>query len=136
MGRGSKRRVLVLDADMVPALTICRSLSRRGCIVDTAGHVDNPITGHSNRVDSVFLYPDPLSAEGDFLQWLVQHTQDQEYDLVIPVTERSLVPLSNHRELFGHVRIAMPSAASLELALDKEQTMALAEQVECPYRVA
>ena len=122
----------MLDADMVPALTISRSLSRRGCIVDTASSVARPITGYSNSIESVFLYPDPLSAEDDFLQWLVRHTKELDYDLVIPVTERSLVPISSHRDLFGHVRIAMSSAASLELVLDKEQTMALAERVGVP----
>lgn len=132
MNSVQKKRILVLDADMVPALTISRSLSRRGCLVDTASHIDKPITGYSNRVGQVYIYPDPLSAEGDFLQWLDAHTKSEKYDLVIPVTERSLVPISKHRDLFGHVNVAMSSAASLELVLDKEQTILLAERVDVP----
>jgi protein-tyrosine-phosphatase/predicted ATP-grasp superfamily ATP-dependent carboligase len=124
--------VLVLDADMVPALTISRSLARKNCVIDVAASSKTPIASYSNRVDTSYLYPDPLSLETEFLQWVIKQTRDVSYDLVIPVTERSLVPISNNRALFEHVRIAMPSRESLELALDKEQTMALAERVDVP----
>lgn len=127
-----RKRVLVLDADMVSALTISRSLARKDCVIDVAASSKGPIASYSNRVDNTYLYPDPLSREADFLHWVANQTREVSYDLVIPVTERSLVPISNNRQLFDHVRIAMPSRESLELALDKEQTMALARQVDVP----
>ncbi len=117
---------------MVPALTIARSLARRGCDIATAGHEQRPICGRSRYVRAVFVYPDPLADEEGFLRWLAEHCAQRHYDLVIPVTERSLVPISKARERFEHVHIAMPAAESLELALDKEQTMALASRVGVP----
>ena len=123
------RRVLVLDADMVPALTIARSLRQRDCRVDVASHVEWPITRHSRCVEDCFQYPDPLADTPGFLRFLAEHCRRVSYDLVIPVTERSLVPISNERECFEHVRVAMPSRDSLELVLDKDQTMALAQSL-------
>jgi protein-tyrosine-phosphatase/predicted ATP-grasp superfamily ATP-dependent carboligase len=125
-------RVLVLDADMVPALTISRSLSRRHCLIDLAGHTPRPLSSFSNTVNSFIQYPDPLSATDQFVEWLSEFGSRKDYDLVIPVTERTLVPISGGRDRLQHVKIAMPAAHSLEVALDKSRTLALAERLGVP----
>lgn len=130
--RENKPRVLVLDADMVPALTISRSLSRRRCVVDTASHTPSPLSRYSSCVRDVYQYPDPLSAPDAFVEWLLEHTRTHQYDLVVPVTERTMVALSQRRERLSSVKIAMPAARSLEIALDKSQTLALADRVDVP----
>ena len=132
MKRESKPRVLVLDADLVPCLTIARSLSARHCIVDTASHTLRPLSRYSNAVNAIFQYPDPLAAPEAFVDWLIEHVLTEHYDLVIPVTERTLVVLSDRRERLTHINIAMPAAPSLEVALDKAQTLALADSVGVP----
>ena len=132
MEQKQKPRVLVLDADMVPALTISRSLSHRNCVVDVASDTINPLIRYSNSVNAVFQYPDPLAVPELFVQWLLEHTRNTYYDLVIPVTERSLVALSEHRGLLSHIRLAMPGPACLEVALDKAKTLALAAEIGVP----
>jgi len=127
-----KPRILVLDADMVPALTISRSISQRRCVVDVASHTARPLSSYSNTVNSNFRYPDPLSAPEAFVTWLIEHVSTRHYDLVIPVTERTLVALSRYRDRLQHVKIAMPTAQSLEVALDKSQTLTLADRVGVP----
>ena len=128
-------RVLVLDADMVPSLTISRSLSRRGCVVDIACHTLRPLGSYSRSIRSSLQYPDPLSRTDDLVEWLSQHASREHYDLVIPVTERTLVPLSRSRDRLKDVRIAMPAMRSLEVALDKSQTLELAQKVGVPSPV-
>lgn len=132
MEQKQKPRVLVLDADMVPALTISRSLSRRSCVVDVASDTINPLIGYSNSVNAVFQYPDPLAVPDMFVAWLLEHAQNTHYDLVIPVTERTLVALSDRREQLSHIRLAMPGPACLEVALDKAKTLALAAAIGVP----
>jgi protein-tyrosine-phosphatase/predicted ATP-grasp superfamily ATP-dependent carboligase len=127
-----KLKVLVLDADMIPSLTIARSLARRQCDIDVASHLVKPLTSYSNTVRTHFQYPDPLVSGDAFVEWLLSHLDAHHYDLVIPVTERLLVPLSRNRDRLQHVKIAMPDAQSLELVLDKSQTLALAEKVGVP----
>ncbi len=132
MKREHKPRVLVLDADLVPCLTISRSLFRRGCLVDAASHTLRPLSRYSNAVNAIFQYPDPLAVPDAFVDWLLEHLRTTAYDLVIPVTERTLVVLSDRRERLSHINIAMPEAASLEVALDKAQTLELADRVGVP----
>lgn len=131
--KGQKKpRVLVLDADMVPSLTISRSLAHRGCRVAVASHTPKPLSSYSNAVRAVFQYPDPLALPEEFVEWMLEHTSGDRYDLVIPVTERTLVALSDRRDRLSHIRIAMPRLDSLEVALDKAQTLELADSVEVP----
>ncbi len=125
-------RVLVLDADMVPALTISRSLARHGAHVDVGSHTERPLASYSRSVDKTWSYPNPLVATDDFVAWLARHTTEHAYDLVIPVTERTLVPLSTRREELGALRVAMPDQDSLDIVLDKARTMALAESLGVP----
>ena len=123
-------RILVLDADLVPALTVVRSLVKQGYLVDIASAVEAPIASYSRRVADKWRYPDPLAGEAPFLTWLEAQLAARHYDLVIPVTERTLVPLSAHRHRFGATRIAMPDARSLNQVLDKAETCRLAESLD------
>lgn len=132
MKRKGGPRVLVLDGDMVPALTISRALSRRGCQVVTASHIDKPLAGYSRAVSCHWRYPDPLSAAQAFVRWLAEHARETAYDLVVPVTERTLVPICRLRDSLGHVHIAMPDPDSLEVVLDKSRTLALARDLGVP----
>ena len=132
MNANDKPRVLVLDADMIPCMTVARSLAKKGCLVDIAGHTEAPISGYSRSVNQCFVYPDPLSDTEAYLDWFEQQTRSVSYDLAIPVTERTMSAISPHRERFSHVKIAMPSMQSLEQVIDKSKTMALAREVGVP----
>lgn len=119
-------RILVLDADLVPALTVTRSLVRRHYLVDVASSGSAPIACYSRGVAGCWQYPDPLQDEALFLNWLEKHLAIWRYDLIIPVTERTLVPISTHRQRFSDTRIAMAAAESLNRVLDKVKTFELA----------
>ena len=125
-------RILVLDADQVPALTIARS-PRQASV--PRGRCQRLRLAHRRFFEYClrkFRYPDPLLAEEAFVRWLADHQALQTHDLVIPVTERSLVPLSKHRDRLHGVRIAMAETASLDQVLDKATTFALAERLGVP----
>ena len=127
-----KQKILVLDGDMVPSLTICRSLHRRHCEVYLASHTDKPLASYSSTVRAHFRYPDPLGSPDRFVEWLLGHVTAHHYDLVIPLTERIIVPILRARDRFGQVKIAMPATRSLEIALDKSRTLELAQKVGVP----
>jgi len=122
-------RTLVLDADLAPALSIVRSLVKQHHLVDVASSVNAPIASFSKGVAACLKYPNPLSSEELFLAWLEQHLAAVHYDLIIPVTERTLVPLSAHRQRFANAKIAMADVDSLNRVLDKAETFRLAESL-------
>jgi predicted ATP-grasp superfamily ATP-dependent carboligase/protein-tyrosine-phosphatase len=127
-----QQSVLVLDGDMVSALTIARSLFRQGIRVDIASQQQGVVAAYSRAVSSCHCYPDPLTQEDSFLAWLEQHLAAQYYDLVIPVTERTLVPISHNRARFADYTIAMAEQSGLEVVLDKARTVSLANELGIP----
>ena len=129
-GRGDA--VLVLDGDMVPALTIARSLGRLGLRIVVAAHEAKPLAGYSRHVERTLTYPDPLTEEQAFLGWCKQVIAEQDYDLIVPVTERTVVPMAALASLPGGDRIAVAAAESLNIALDKNKTIQLAKQLGIP----
>lgn len=124
--------VLVLDADLPPALTIARSLHRKGVLVEIASHESKPIAGYSNTIVKRLRYPDPLEHEFDFIEWVAERLADPRYDLVIPVTERTVTPLLKHRSGLADARLAMAGSDGLAVVLDKSRTVALAEKLSIP----
>jgi len=128
----SPQRVLVLDADLAPALAIARSLHRYGLTVDVASATEQPIAGYSRAAHTSFRYPDPLTDEPNFIGWLSDHIAETPYALVIPVTERTVVPIANHRARFGTTQLAIASDTALAAALDKSRTLDLARELGIP----
>lgn len=122
-------RILVLDADLVPALTVVRSLVRQNYLVDVASAVTSPIASFSKWIENCWQYPHPLQGEEPFLAWLEAHLAYKHYDLVIPVTERTLVPISAQRQRFSNTRLAVADEESLNRVLDKAETFRLAESL-------
>lgn len=116
--------VLILDADQPSALAIVRSLARRGIAVHVASDAPNPLAAHSRHVQGLLQYPDPLREEAAFIRWMADCTH--RFGLIIPVTERTVVPLLRHRQQLDDSRIAIAPSAALEQALDKDRTVALA----------
>jgi len=126
-----KYKALILDADFAAALTILRSLSRQNIECDVASAVSAPICLHSRYVKQYFQYPDPLVDTEAFIQFICQLIQDKNYDLVIPVTERSLIPLSESPFLDAwRNRLAIADPNSLVQVLDKAKTLTLARSLD------
>jgi protein-tyrosine-phosphatase/predicted ATP-grasp superfamily ATP-dependent carboligase len=127
-----KKKVLVLDGDMTPALTVARSLARAGLHVDIASHIDKPLAGYSRHTRLQLGYPNPLESPQLFIDWLKAHAANDTYELVIPVTERTAVPIHRQRDQISDINVALPEHDSLEVALDKAKTVELALQLGIP----
>lgn len=128
----SPARVLVLDGDMTPALTVVRSLAQAGRQVDVASAELNPIAGYSRHARQRLHYPDPLRQATEFIDWLRAVQSQHAYQLIVPVTERSVMPMFEHRAQLTDLPLALPDNASLGVALDKHQTLALARKLDIP----
>jgi len=132
LGRSSEEvcDLLVLDADMSHTLAVVRSLARGPYQVDVAAHLERPITGRSRHVRNVLTYPDPMTDESAFVAWLGGIAA--KYRLVIPVTERSVLPIARSRAKFDPSRLALPPDTALAVALDKTRTFGLAASLGVP----
>jgi predicted ATP-grasp superfamily ATP-dependent carboligase len=75
-------------------------------------------------------YPVSTSEPAQFVDSILEFVRAQQIDLVIPVTDWTLGPLSAERERFSPLcRLAMPSHAAVEFASDKFRTIQLAQEI-------
>jgi protein-tyrosine-phosphatase/carbamoylphosphate synthase large subunit len=124
--------VLVLDGDQPSALAIVRALGRHGITVHVASSVGSPLAGYSRHAVAVARYPDPLRDSDGFTEWLRARQKSRPDELIIPVTERTVVPLMRQRHSLDDSCIAMASSAALEQVLVKDRTVLLAESLGVP----
>lgn len=123
---------LVLDGDQSSALAIVRSLGRLGVAITVGSSVEQPLAGYSRHAGVQLRYPDPLREEQAFIAWLVHRQGERPDELVIPVTERTVVPILRHRTLLDDRRIAIAPSEALEQVLDKDRTLQLAKSLGIP----
>ena len=131
---GRVSSLLILDGHSTAALAVLQSLGRLGryhCWV-AAGAKDT-LVSRSRYAHAVATYPNPMADKTAFQRWIVEFQEKNRFDLIIPTTEASLIPLHEIRgapELIGV--LAIPPAAAVETAFDKERLRSLAESLGVP----
>jgi protein-tyrosine-phosphatase len=124
--------VLVLDGHSRAALETLQSLGRAGLEIDIACESEDCLAFHSRYAARKLRQPqqNPLA---DFHAWLRAQDWKRNYELIVPATEASLLGLRALAEDDPLRRKALlPGNQSLDLALDKEKTWALARDLSVP----
>jgi predicted ATP-grasp superfamily ATP-dependent carboligase len=126
-------RVLVTDAGRGSAISIIRSLGRAGHQV-VAADSDRDSPGFASRHTSAsVVYPSPRRAPAETADALLRAAVEHGVDLIVPVTDDVLLPLSASRERFeAACAVAMADAEALQATQDKQATMELARRLDVP----
>jgi predicted ATP-grasp superfamily ATP-dependent carboligase/protein-tyrosine-phosphatase len=128
-----KKNVLVLDGEQFSSLSIVRSLGSKGLNVTVGASNDDAICKHSKYTNSFFQYPDPLVDIDEFYQYILEKITDGNFELLIPVTEHTTIPLAKIREKIEvHTVLALPSDEALENVTNKSKTFEIAESIGVP----
>lgn len=124
-------RILVLDGHSAAALAVTRSAALAGHWVAVGGNRGLFAAAKLSRYCSARIdYPVSTDDPEGFVNSIIEFAQAQSIDLVIPVTDWTLGPLSLQRDRFaGICRITMPSQTALDLVSDKYRTIKLAESL-------
>ncbi len=124
-------RILVLDGHSAAALAVTRSAGRAGHWVAVGANQGIFAAAQLSRYCSTaFNYPVSTNAAAAFVGSILEFVRAHAVDLIIPVTDWTLGPLSAQREKFSGVcRIAMPSPDAIEFVSDKYRTIQLAEKI-------
>ncbi|HSM86578.1 MAG TPA: hypothetical protein VLT16_10525, partial [Candidatus Limnocylindrales bacterium] len=124
--------VLVLDGHSRAALETLQSLGRAGLVVDIAAQSPDCIAMRSRYAASRLQQP-AIDQPGEFLSWLVQQDAARSYELIVPATESSLLMF---RTLDAadplRTKAVLPDNAALDVALDKQKTWSLANELGVP----
>ena len=124
-------RVLVTDAGRGSAIAVIRSLGRRGLHV-VAGDADPRSAGFRSRYAAArVVYPSPKESPPEAVAALAAAAREHEIDLIVPVTDELALPLSRARASLP-CAVAVPEQAALDVAANKERTLALARELGIP----
>lgn len=121
-------RVLVLDGNENQAVACARSLSRAGHQVSVGADTTWSKAGWSRSCRSTFVYPAPQQDADAFAVRIAEEATREPGTLVLPVTERTTLPLSARRDLLvaAGARIVLPPHETVLRAFDKQETVRLA----------
>lgn len=122
------RNVLVLDANQRSALSIIRSLGRRGLSIVAGDHVANPIGSASRYATASVNYPDPANQPAQFIAQIVEISNRLSVDTIIPATDLTTMLLVSQSNLSKSFHLAAPTAASYESLTDKARLVDLARE--------
>lgn len=125
-------RVLILDANQRSALAATRSLGRRGLFVVAADEADPTLAGVSRFCGARGRYPSPTTHPVAFLDSVSAQCADFKIDLLLPMTDRTVPLILQHRDRFPGVRIPFASHASYEAVSDKWKLFQFAERLGIP----
>lgn len=125
--------VLVLGDNDLAGLATVRSLGRAGHAVSLVAFEPSPITCRSRYVRKVHRLGHPLEAPGPFIGGLLGLLTRRHFDLVLPTSDKVLVPLMPWRaELEKLTRLAAPDSTGFHKTHRKDETVLLARRLGVP----
>lgn len=124
-------RILVLDGHSAAALPVTRSAGRAGHWVAVGANRGAFAAAKRSRYCRTVLdYPVSTSEPQAFVQSIFEFVRANQIDLIVPLTDWTLGPISAEHERFSGVcHLAMPSHSAIEFASDKFRTIELAQEI-------
>lgn len=124
-------RVLILDGNENHAVAAVRSLAAAGHEVIVGAESSWSKAGWSRGAKGTFRYPAPQTAVDLFLKRLVDEIKRAPGTLLLPMTERTTLPVSARRReiLEAGGKLVLPPHETVLRAFDKRQTTALAQSL-------
>jgi len=120
-------RILVTDAEQRSALAIVRALGRADHHVVVCSAVTRPLAAASRHAAAAALVADPLSAERQFVDDVAALVRKHRIDVLLPVTEPSLLAVLAARDRFPDVTIPFPPLDVFRTVCDKMHVLREAE---------
>src|SRR3990172_4931107 len=132
-GNGHRPSVLITDAGRGNAISFIRSLGRKGWRVIAGDSNPNSLGFRSRYTEERVVYPASDRSPRVFAETLLEEVRVRHVDLVIPITDAAILPLSERRSDFeGVCKLAVPDAAALDVVTNKLKTVELAQRLGVP----
>ncbi|MGQ0704457.1 MAG: carboxylate--amine ligase [Gemmatimonadales bacterium] len=121
--------ILVLDGEQRAALAVTRSLGRQGYPVHVGSSLPRPMAGGSRYCTSETLLPDPATETAAFASAVIRSAEGTRAEVLLPLTDASVLSVLEHAERFGTARIPMSDLAGFRRASDKQAVLSLARAI-------
>lgn len=128
-------KVIVTDSSERAALAVIRSLGRRDIEVIAADSTSFNSGFLSKYCSRRIIYPSPQKDKKKFVESMLHLVRTQDFDLLIPITDFTMIPILERKDEFEeYIKVAIPPYETAIKALDKAQTIKIAEEhgIPCP----
>jgi predicted ATP-grasp superfamily ATP-dependent carboligase len=124
-------KILVLDGNENHAVACVRSLAAAGHEVYVGADTSWSKAGWSRYCKSSFVYPAPKDDIEAFVRKIAEQARRFPGTLVLPMTERTTLPLSTFREVIFAAggKMVLPEHEIVLRAFDKQQTTKIAQNL-------
>lgn len=126
------KRVLVFNANERCALAVTRSLGSQGVPVITADETPASLAGRSRYSASYFKYPSPRTQPQDFIEYIARLIDEQQIDMLLPMTELTSTLLLSHRAALPTAMLPFADLETVMSLSDKSRLMRLAATLDVP----
>lgn len=124
---------IVLDGDQRPALSITRSLGKRGIRVTVGAETVPSLASSSRYCAGAFAYPSPYRDPNGFLQAVVDRTRPFRRAVLLPVTDVTLGEVLRRREDFGEgIAVPFDGFEKYRLVSDKSWLVSQCRRLDLP----
>lgn len=122
-------RVLVTDGNERAALAAVRSLGKAGFHVETQAWDSPSLSGASRYCAREHLVPSPLNDPLAYADRTLQLCSSREFDVVLPISDASLLAILPRRAELRGARLPFPSYEAYQRISDKAHLMTTAEEL-------
>ena len=130
---GRPDKVLVLGDDMRSFLATVRSLGRKGIEVHVAPYDHSSPALQSRYIRRIHSLPFYLDGGEAWLSAMTTLLETEQFSVVIPCDERSLLPLLRHEAQLRTVSaLAIPDEQGMDLFFDKHRTRIVSQRLGIP----
>jgi len=125
--------VLLLDGEQRSTLAATRALGKARIKVTVGGENIPCLASSSRFCHRTFKYTSPLESPPAFLRDLRKELSDEDYELIIPMTDVTTILISENRDIVpDHCKIPLPERKAVNKAMDKGEVCALAASKNIP----
>lgn len=128
-----KKTALITSANSPKALTVIRSLGRKGICI-TAGGSEQKALSHSSRYTSTSIhYPSPKKEPDAFIKALLFHCKKNHPGVLIPVHSEDTLLIAKNRERFDpYTRVPLHDYERMRSLNDKAELCSIAQELDIP----
>jgi predicted ATP-grasp superfamily ATP-dependent carboligase len=125
--------VLLTDGDLKVTFPVLRTLAMKGIETGVAATHSRAMSFYSKYCKNKLLYPSPRENLTLFLNCFQKIVKKTDYDILFPIGEWTLVPVSENREkIISHIKLPLPSKEAMRKTFDKSLTVKLAQEENVP----
>lgn len=124
---------LITTSDSLKALTIVRSLGRKGISVTTGSSHPFSLASSSKYSNNSMIYPSPLKNPGEFIKVIRHYLENNPHDLLIPVHSEDTFILARYASSFsGITHFPFQNAEDMIKVNDKSNLAHIAKELDIP----